>query len=428
MSDLKDLPLIYLKSRNGDGYPRIPHTSQYFQEDMEAQYSSEPPLKEAFSQGTAIHAARRDDLAVKLKDRQQLKALSTEMHQKANEFSLKSLRDALQENILSLKELSEFSQNNKTAINMVNEEKSALLKNLEKAQSLGLLKVIPVQQKESDIKSPSLTSGEIKLHDSIDPSYLVTSRDRSKLHFMIMNNENSQSSSEAILRIFSDEGNHKNPFYHLNIEFSDALPQDKASINSLFRNNETVSDTSDDLLKKFQNEQYNRTLKSFQAENNILEYLFEHELGKAAQPNDNLNLLISINELLSAQKSEEGIRSGQIKSGEAFEGKPFYSNKLFNTSQKPLGFHTGFIKTDNLEIQFLILDNKESGTIPKLNLKLTDKMSGHSKSFLLDAEEVEKDPNFKISFQKEFQTFLSLITKKESKLTASLKRPDRPKS
>ena len=60
MSDLKDLPLIYLKSRNGDGYPRIPHTSQYFQEDMEAQYSSEPPLKEAFSQGTAIHAARRD--------------------------------------------------------------------------------------------------------------------------------------------------------------------------------------------------------------------------------------------------------------------------------------------------------------------------------------------------------------------------------
>ena len=350
------------------------------------------------------------------------------MHQKANEFSLKSLRDALQENILSLKELSEFSQNNKTAINMVNEEKSALLKNLEKAQSLGLLKVIPVQQKESDIKSPSLTSGEIKLHDSIDPSYLVTSRDRSKLHFMIMNNENSQSSSEAILRIFSDEGNHKNPFYHLNIEFSDALPQDKASINSLFRNNETVSDTSDDLLKKFQNEQYNRTLKSFQAENNILEYLFEHELGKAAQPNDNLNLLISINELLSAQKSEEGIRSGQIKSGEAFESKPFYRSKILNTSQKPLDFHDGFIKTDNLEIQFLIFDNKEREAIPKLNLKLTDKMSGHSKSFLLDAEEVEKDPNFKISFQKKFQTFLSLISKKESKLTASLKRPDRPKS
>jgi len=202
-------------------------------------------------------------------------------------------------------------------------------------------------------------------------------------------------SSKPILRIFSDEGNHSNPFYHLNIEFSDALRKDRASINSLFRNknNGTVSDT--------------------QAENKILEYLFEDELGKAAQPEDNLNLLISINELLSAQKSEEGIRSGQIESGEAFDGKPFYRNKIFNTSKKPLNFHDGLIKTDNLEIQFLIFDNQESGTIPKLNLKLTDKMRGHSKSFLLDAEEVEKGPNFKSSFQENFQTFLSLISKKE---------------
>jgi hypothetical protein len=351
------------------------------------------------------------------------------MPQETNELFLKSLRNTLQENILSLKELSKFSQNNKTAIIMLNKEKSAFLNNLKHAHSLGLLEVVPDQQEESDIKSPIFTSGEIKLHHSIDPSYLVTSRGRSKLHFMIMNNENSQSSSEPILRIFSDEGHNQNPFYHLNVEFKNNRKNNTIVVNDLFRseNHGTTSNISTEQFKEKSQNEHHGTLKLFQAENDILEYLFQHKLGKTASPKDNLNLLKFINELLSAQTGQPIVRSGQIKSGETFDGKPFYRDKLFNTSKKPLDFHTGFISTKNLEVQFLIFDDKERGTIPKLNLKLTDKMRGHSKLLLLDAE---KFPELRDGFQEYLNSFLSFIQKKESKLikpnSPLLKRPERP--
>lgn len=107
----------------------------------------------------------------------------------------------------------------------------------------------------------------------------------------------------------------------------------------------------------------------------------------------------------------------------------FYRDKLVNTSKKPLDFHTGFISTENLGIQFLIFDDREREIIPKLNLKLTDKMRGHSKLFLLDAE---KSPELRDDFQKYLNSFLSLIQKKESKLIAlsrpELKKPDPPPS
>ena len=102
-----------------------------------------------------------------------------------------------------------------------------------------------------------------------------------------------------------------------------------------------------------------------------------------------------------------------MKSGEAFDGKPFYKDKLFNISKKPLDLHTGFISTSNLEIQFLIFDDKERGAIPRLNLKLTDKMRGNSKLVLLDAE---KFPELRDGFQEYLNSFLSFIQKKESKL------------
>lgn len=133
--------------------------------------------------------------------------------------------------------------------------------------------------------------------------------------------------------------------------------------------------------------------------------------------------------MLLVQKSQPTARSGQIESGETFEGKPFYRDKLVNTSRKPLDFHTGFISTENLEIQFLIFDDKERKTIPKLNLKLTDKMRGHSKLLLLDAE---KFSELRDDFQTYLNSFLSFIQKKESKLTTSnppeLKKPNPPPS
>jgi len=396
MSELKDLPLICLESRNGDGYPKTPHPSRSFQEGTKLP-PQEPCLKTAYLRGAEIHKANSTALAAKLGG---LYKLSTKTPKETNELFLKSLRNTFQENISSLKELSELNQNNPIVKAMLNKEKSAFLNNLRKAHSLGLLRVVPEQQKESDIESPIFTSGEIKLHHSIDPGYLVSSRDRSKLHFMIMNNENSQSSSEPILRIFSDEGNHKNPFYHLNIEFTGTLPQNKASINDLFG-----------------------------SANHILEYLFEHKLGTTASPKDNLNLLKSINELLSAQKSEPLVSSGQIKSAEAFNGRPFYIDKLFNTSQKPLDFHRAFINTGNLKIEFLIFNNKDKNSIPKLNLKLTDTIRGHSKSFLLDAEVA---PELKNSFREYLNNFITFIEKKESKLRSTnspqLKRPEPPPS
>jgi hypothetical protein len=411
MSDLKDLPFICLEFRDRDVYPKA------------------PCLKQALVVGAEIHEAKRVALATRLQDRHELNKLSTKMPQETNELFLKSLRNTLQENILSLKELSKFSQNNKTAIIMLNKEKSAFLNNLKHAHSLGLLEVVPDQQEESDIKSPIFTSGEIKLHHSIDPSYLVTSRGRSKLHFMIMNNENSQSSSEPILRIFSDEGHNQNPFYHLNVEFKNNRKNNTIVVNDLFRseNHGTTSNISTEQFKEKSQNEHHGTLKLFQAENDILEYLFQHKLGKTASPKDNLNLLKFINELLSAQTGQPIVRSGQIKSGETFDGKPFYRDKLFNTSKKPLDFHTGFISTKNLEVQFLIFDDKERGTIPKLNLKLTDKMRGHSKLLLLDAE---KFPELRDGFQEYLNSFLSFIQKKESKLikpnSPLLKRPERP--
>ena len=133
--------------------------------------------------------------------------------------------------------------------------------------------------------------------------------------------------------------------------------------------------------------------------------------------------------MLSAQKSQPIARSGQVESGEAFEGKPFYRNKLVNTSRKPLDFHTGFISTSNLEIQFLIFDDKEGGAIPRLNLKITDKMRGYSKLLLLDAE---KSPELRDDFQTYLNSFLSFIQKKQSNLITSnppeLRRPNPPSS
>ena len=455
MSDLKDLPFICLEFRDGDVYPKA------------------PCLKQALVVGAEIREAKRVALATRLQDRYELNKLSTKMPQETNELFLKSLRNTLQENILSLKELSKFSQNNKTAIIMLNKEKSAFLNNLKHAHSLGLLEVVPDQQEESDIKSPIFTSGEIKLHHSIDPSYLVTSRGRSKLHFMIMNNENSQSSSEPILRIFSDEGHNQNPFYHLNVEFKNNRKNNTIVVNDLFRseNHGTTSNISTEqfnrltdyftieglpdkidnlpteviryyrspkaltdsnnpeIRQRCKNEsrdEHQRILELFKAESNILEYLFQHNLGKTATSRDNLNLLKFINELLSAQTDQAiVISSGQINSGETFNGKPFYRDELFNTSKKPLDFHTGFISTSNLKIQFLIFDNKKRETIPKLNLKLTDKMRGHSKLLLLDAE---KFPGLRDGFQEYLNSFLSLIqkTKLIKPNSPLLKRPERP--
>lgn len=276
---------------------------------------------------------------------------------------------------------------------------------------------------------------------------------------MLMNNENSPSNSEPLLRIFSDEGHSRNPFYHLNVEFKNNR-KNNTIVNDLFRseNHGTASNISTErfnrltdyftieglpdkidnlptgvinyyqnsaalkysknpeIRQKFKEEsqdQYHRTLELFKAESNILEYLFQHKLGKTASSKDNLNLLKFINELLSAQTSQPIVRSGQMKSGEAFDGKPFYKDKLFNISKKPLDFHTGFISTSNLEIQFLIFDDKERGAIPRLNLKLTDKMRGNSKLVLLDAE---KFPELRDGFQEYLNSFLSFIQKKESKL------------
>jgi hypothetical protein len=318
--------------------------------------------------------------------------------------------------------LSELNQRNHSPENILNEEKFALLNNLKKAQSLGLLKVIPDLNEESGTE---FTRGEIKLHHSIDPSYSFSSGDRSKLYFMLMNNENSQLVSKPLLRIFSNERNRQNPFYHLNIEFT-GTPQKKTSIiNTLFRNTNKAKTR---LESEESRHQHNRALKLFQAENNILEYLFfEHKLRKEASPEDNLNLLKSIIDLLSAQTGQLIARSGQIESGVVCECKPFYRDKLVNTSRKPLDFHTGFIRTSNLGIQFLIFDDKEGGAIPRLNLKITYKMRGYSKLLLLDAE---KSPELRDDCQTYLNSFLSFIQKKQSKLTTSnppeLNKPNPP--
>ena len=140
MLDLKNLPHIYLTSRNGDGdrYPKITPPSQ---EDIE-RYPEPSSLTEAFNIGAEIRETKRVALAARLQDRQELNKLSTETPQATNKLFLESLQNSLQENILSLKELSEFSQNNKTAISMLNQEKSAFLSNLKHAHSLGLLEVV----------------------------------------------------------------------------------------------------------------------------------------------------------------------------------------------------------------------------------------------------------------------------------------------
>jgi hypothetical protein len=457
MFELNSLPFICLESRDGER----PKASS---------------LKEALVVGAEIREAKRAALGEKLQDRQELNKLSTEPPQETNKLFLKSVQDTLGENILSLKELSKFNQNNHTAKTMLNKEKRVFLNNLKKAHSLSLLKVVPSQQEELDIKSPVFISGEIQLHHSIDPSYLSSSRDRSKLYFMIMNDENLRSGSKPVLRIFSDEGNRENPFYNFNAEFTDTLGSNKTNIDTLFKSKDsaTASNISTEQFKRlidyFQKEglpdrvenvpqkvikydrepqalegsrnheirqqlneesrnEHNRLLKLFQEEDRILEYLFEAKLGKIPSPRDNLNLLKSINELLSAQKSEPLARSGQIQSGEAFDGRPFYIERLFNTSPKPLDFHRGFINTGNLKIEFLIFNNKDKNSIPKLNLKLTDTIRGHSKSFLLDAEVA---PELKNSFREYLNNFITFIEKKESKLRSTnspqLKRPEPPPS
>jgi hypothetical protein len=77
----------------------------------------------------------------------------------------------------------------------------------------------------------------------------------------------------------------------------------------------------------------------------------------------------------------------------------------------------------------LIFNNKDKNSIPKLNLKLTDTIRGHSKSFLLDAEVA---PELKNSFREYLNNFITFIEKKESKLRSTnspqLKRPEPPPS
>jgi hypothetical protein len=215
MFDLNTVPLIYLERRDGGKYPTA------------------PSIKEAYRLGDEMREARKRALIKKLEARREFHRLSTETPHETNRLFLKSLRDSLRENILSLKALSELNQRNNSTENILNEKKSALLNNLKKAQSLGLLRVTPDLNEESGTE---FTRGEIKLHHSIDPSYSFSSGDRSKLYFMLMNNENSQLVSKPLLRIFSNEGNRQNPFYHLNIEFT-GTPQKKTSIiNTLFRN------------------------------------------------------------------------------------------------------------------------------------------------------------------------------------------------
>jgi len=199
MFDLNTLPLIYLERRDGGKYPTA------------------PSIKEAFRLGDEMRKARKDTPIKELEARRKFHRLSTETPQETNRLFLESLQDSLLENILSLKALSELNQRNHSPENILNEEKFALLNNLKKAQSLGLLKVIPDLNEESGTE---FTRGEIKLHHSIDPSYSFSSGDRSKLYFMLMNNENSQLVSKPLLRIFSNERNRQNPFYHLNIEFT----------------------------------------------------------------------------------------------------------------------------------------------------------------------------------------------------------------
>lgn len=404
MFDLNTLPFIHLE-HNIDG----------------RRYPTAPSNEEAFRLGDEMRKAGKDTPIKELEARRKFHRLSTETPQETNRLFLESLQDSLLENILSLKALSELNQRNNSNENILNEEKAALLNNLKKAQSLGLLRVIPDLKEESGTE---FTRGEIKLHRSIDPSYSVSSGDRSKLYFMLMNNENSQLVSKPLLRIFSDERNRQNPFYHLNIEFTGTPKKNISLVNTLFRNTNKAETRLE--FEESRN-RHSRVLKLFQAENNISEYLFEHKLGKKASPKDNLNLLKSIVDLLLVQKSQPTARSGQIESGEAFEGKPFYKDKLVNTSRKPLDFHTGFISTENLEIQFLIFNDKERKTIPKLNLKLTDTMRGHSKLLLLDAE---KFPELRDDFQTYLNSFLSFIQKKESKLIApnlpKLKKPNPP--
>ncbi|NBV98895.1 MAG: hypothetical protein EBR67_05220 [Proteobacteria bacterium] len=125
MSELNNLPFICLEFRDGGSYPTA------------------PSLKTAYKWGAEIHEAKRAALAARLQDRHELNKLSKETPQKTNELFLSSLRNTLQENILNFKELSEFSQNNKTAISMLLKEKSAFLNNLKHAQSLRSLKSNP---------------------------------------------------------------------------------------------------------------------------------------------------------------------------------------------------------------------------------------------------------------------------------------------
>jgi hypothetical protein len=241
MFELNSLPFICLEPRDGER----PKASS---------------LKEALGVGAEIREAKRAALGEKLQDRQELNKLSTEPPQETNKLFLKSVQDTLGENILSLKELSKFNQNNHTAKTMLNKEKRVFLNNLKKAHSLSLLKVVPSQQEELDIKSPVFISGEIQLHHSIDPSYLSSSRDRSKLYFMIMNDENLRSGSKPVLRIFSDEGNRENPFYNFNAEFTDTLGSNKTNIDTLFKSKDSAT------ASNISTEQFKRLIDYFQKE------------------------------------------------------------------------------------------------------------------------------------------------------------------
>lgn len=300
MFDLSKLPLIHLEIIDGSPCPTA------------------PSMKEALRLGAAMDRARKDALKKRLEDRQEFHRLSTETPHETNRLFLESLQNSLLETIVSLKASSELERPNKTTENIFNEEKAALLNNLEKAQSLGLLRVISDPKEESGTE---FTCGEIKLDSSIDPSYSGSSSDRSKLYFMLMNNENSKLVSRPLLRIFSDEKNQENPFYHLNIEFTGTPEKNTSIINTLFRNTKKAETRLE--FEESRN-RHSRLLTLLKAEAIILEHLFfEYELEKKASPRDNLNLLKSIVDLLSAQESQATARSGQIKSGKAFEARPF---------------------------------------------------------------------------------------------------------
>ena len=260
----------------------------------------------------------------------------------------KGLRDS----ILELKENSFPELRTSPASDLVAEKKN-FLEQIERIHDLGLLKIVQEQKLEANNShTQPFISGEIKLNHLIDPSYSSKIQNRSKLYFMIMNDESiSKSEPKTELRIFSDEPNPENPFYHLNIEF----PPNKVSnkIKNLFKG---TIDTQPYLAHNSAlNKEHENISKLLEAENKVIDYLSLRHLGKTASSIDDLNLLKSLNQIINISKSSLISRCNEIKSGESFTSTTFYAGKLYNTSGENLLLKQGYINTDAVRVQFLRL-------------------------------------------------------------------------